>query len=184
LTRCGWLELQAGRIEPACESWKKSLELAPDQFAQILRVARPSIDLTRHIGRLVPDSPEWILDVAIEHFAAETDRPIRRTLLSKAEYLLQDIAVFDARANWLLGRISLLREDGRRAVSYLTRALMLRPEETAWRYELALALKQAGRYLEAQQQAQVCAGMEPENARYKALLREVNQARVARKRDS
>ncbi len=184
LTRCGWLELQAGRIKPACESWKKSLELDPDQFAEILRVARPSFDLARHIGRLVPDSPEWILDVAIDHFAAETDRPIRRALLSKAQYLLQDSALFDARANWLLGRIALLREDGRRAVSYFTRALTLRPDETAWRYELALALKQAGRYLEAQQQAQVCAGMEPENDRYKALLREVNQARVARKRDS
>jgi hypothetical protein len=110
LTRCGWLELQAGRIEPACESWKKSLELDPEQFAEILRLARPSIDLARHIARLVPDSPEWILDVAVDHFAAEDDRPIRRALLSKAEYLLRDKAAFDAQANWLLGRTALLRE--------------------------------------------------------------------------
>jgi uncharacterized protein HemY len=122
--------------------------------------------LAYHIGRLVPDSPEWILDVAVNHFTTEADRPIRRTLLTKAEELLQDSAVYDARSNWLLGRVALMRNDSRRAVSYFTRALMLRPDETAWRYELALALKQAGRYLEAQQQAQVCVGMEPENVRY------------------
>jgi hypothetical protein len=57
LTRCGLLELQAGRIELACQSWKNSLALAPDQFAEILRVARPSIDLAKHISRLVPIRP-------------------------------------------------------------------------------------------------------------------------------
>jgi Flp pilus assembly protein TadD len=84
----------------------------------------------------------------------------------------------------LRGRIALLRNDGRQALSHFTRALAMRPDETAWRYDLAIALKESGRHLEAQQRARVCLGMEPPNERYEALLREVTRTRLTAKRST
>ena len=184
LTRCGLLELQAGRIAAACECWRASLALAAGQLPEILQVARPGIDLAAHIGELVPDSPELILEIADTQFSAEADRPVRQALLAKAESLASSRPVDDAQASWLRGRIALLRNDARRAVAYFTQALAMRPDETAWRYELAVALKQSGRYPEAQEQARVCVGTEPGNERYEALLREVIRVQLSPKRRS
>jgi len=179
LTRCGLLELQAGRLAQACECWRTSLELAPGQLPEILQVARPGIDLASHIGELIPASPELILDIVGPQFSAEADGPIRQALLAKAESLVSSCAEDDAQASWLRGRIALLRNDPRGAVAYFTPALAMRPDETAWRHELAIALKQSGRYPEAQEQARVCTRMEPGNERYDTLLREMIRIQLA-----
>ncbi len=184
LTRCGLLELQAGRIVPACETWRRSLELAGEQLPQIIQTARPHIDLASHIRELLPDSPQWILDAAGTQFRAEDDRQIRRALLAKAESLVASGREDDAQGRWLLGRIALLRNDFHRAALLFTQALAMRPDETAWRFDLAIALKQSGRYQEAQEQARVCVRTEPNNEQYEALLREVIRAQLSPKRRS
>jgi tetratricopeptide (TPR) repeat protein len=182
LTRCGQLELQAGRIARACECWRASLALDPQQLPAILPVVRSGLDLAAHIGDLIPDSPEMILDIADAQFSTAIDRPIRQALLAKAETWASSRQIDDAQASWLRGRIALMRNDARRAVAYFTQAVTLRPDETAWRYELAVALKQSGRYPEAQEQARLCVGTEPGNERYEALLREVIREQIAPKR--
>ena len=63
-------------------------------------------------------------------------------------------------------------------------ALLMQPHETSWRYELAVALQRAGRFAEAQEQARVCVRMEPDNAQYAALLREVVRAQLTPRRRS
>ncbi len=182
LTRCGLLELQAGRIGRACACWRASLALDAGQLPAILSVVRPGIDLAAHIGDVVPDSPELILEIADAQFSNVADRPIRQALLAKAESLASSRRVDDAQASWLRGRIALMRNDARRAVAHFTRAVAMRPDETAWRYELAVALKQSGRYPEAQEQARLCLGTDPNNKRYEALLREVIRVQLAPKR--
>jgi tetratricopeptide (TPR) repeat protein len=182
LTRCGWLELQAGRIDRACEAWQTSLALDARQWQPIVQVARANLDLTWHITSIVPACPDWILDVAVPSFAADADRPIRRSLLVHAERLLQSGGAFDAPANYQLGQIAMLRNDSVRAVQHLSRAVTLQPEETAWRYQLSVALHQAGRTLEAQQHARVCLEFEPQNPRYQALLRKLIRERTASQR--
>lgn len=173
LTRCGWLELQASRIDRACETWQTSLALDAEQWQPILRIARANLDLVWHITRIVPDCPDWILDVAVPSFAVDADRPIRRSLLVHAEQRLQTGTAFDATTNYQLGQIAMLRNDSIRAVQHFSRAVTLQPEETAWRYQLSVALHQAGRTLEAQQHARVCLEFEPQNPRYQALLRKL-----------
>lgn len=73
----------------------------------------------------------------------------------------------------------MLRDDSGRAVQYFRRAVTLQPEKSAWRYQLSVALHQAGRTQEAQQQARVCLEFEPQNPRYQALLRQLIQERNA-----
>jgi tetratricopeptide (TPR) repeat protein len=182
LTRCGLLELQAGRISSACETWRMSLELSEKQLPEILTAARPRIDLAVHIGELAPDSPELLIEIASSQFTTDEDRQVRRALLAEADALLSGSRRKGARGLWLRGRLGLLRNDFRGAALYFTQALAIRPEETAWRYELAVALKQSGRYQEAQEQARVCARTEPNNEQYEALLREVIRAQLTPKR--
>lgn len=179
LTRCGLLELQAGRIALACQSWRTSLALNPKQFPEILRVARPEIDLVEHLGDLIPDSPQWILDVALAQFGAEADRPIRDAALAQADRLAAARPGDDAQARWLRGRIAMLQDQPLLAVQRFTQAVEIRPNETAWRYDLALALQRLERYSEAQDQARICALAEPNNEQYDALLRDVIRAQLA-----
>jgi len=179
LTRCGLLELQSGHIALACQSWRSSLALAPEQLPQILRVARPVIDLAAHIAELVPASPAWILDVAEGQFGAQADRPIRQALLVYAASLVASRPEDDAQASWLRGRIAAIQGNSRQAVAHFTRAVATRPDETAWRYDLAVALKEGGRFSEAQEQVRVCARMEPGNERYDTLLREMIRIQLA-----
>ena len=182
LARCGQLELQAGRVAAACQCWRASLALDAAQLPGILQLARPGLDLAARIGDLMPDSPDLILDVVDTQFSAVGDRRVRQALLAKADSLAASAAVDPAQASRLRGRIAMKRDDPRRAVALLTQALAFRPNETAWRYDLALALKQAERYPEAQQQARLCVGAEPENPQYEALLRDVIRAQLAPKR--
>lgn len=179
LARCGWLELQANRIDLAKQTWQASLELDAQQWQPILRIARASLDLTWHIPQIVPDCPDWILDVAVPSFSSDADRPIRRSLLAHAERRLQAGGSFDGSTSFRLGQIAMLRDDSGRAVQYFRRAVTLQPEKSAWRYQLSVALHQAGRTQEAQQQARVCLEFEPQNPRYQALLRQLIQERNA-----
>ena len=184
LTQCGLLELQAGRTELACKSWQMSLELAIEQLPDIVKLARPHMDLAAHIPQLVPNSPELIIQIAETDFADGGDREIRRSLLDTAERLLW-VGQFDqGERRWLLGRIASLRNAHGQAVRYFTEALAMRPENNHWRYELAVALKQAGRLPEAQEQARVCVRTDPENQQYEALLREVIRAQLSLRRRS
>lgn len=184
LTRCGLLELQAGRTELACKSWRMSLELSAGQLPAIVELARPHMDLAANIPHMVPNSPELIIQIAETHFDAEDDRRIRRSLLDKAESLLS-VAQFDeAERRLLLGQIASQRNAYRQAVRYFTEAVAMRPENCRWRYELAVALKHAGRLPEAQEQARVCVGTDPENQEYEALLREVIRAQLSLRRRS
>lgn len=184
LTRCGLLELQAGRIALANRTWQASLALAPSQLPQILRITRSSIDLASRIGDLVPASPQWILDEAIPQFKAEADQPVRHALLHRAEELIAAGVSDDvAHASWLQGRIAMLREKPHVAVEHFTQALALHPENTAWRYELAVALQRLGRYSGAQEQARICVRMEPNNEQYEVLLRQAIRSQLAPKRE-
>jgi len=179
LTRCGLLELQAGRIALACRCWRTSLALNPKQLPEILRVARPEMDLVEHLGELLPDSPQWILDVALAQFGAEADRPIRDAALGQADRLAAARPGDDAQARWLRGRIAMLQDQPLLAVQRFTQAVEIRPNETAWRYDLAVALQRLERYAEAQEQARICALAEPNNEQYDALLRDVIRAQLA-----
>ena len=184
LTRCGLLELQAGRADLACKSWQMSLELSMGQLPEIVKLARPHMDLATHVPEMVPNSPERVIQVAETHFAGEGDREIRRSLLDKAESQLWVGQFDEAKRRSLLGKIASQRNAHRQAVRYFTEAVAMRPENNQWRYELAVALKQAGRLPEAQEQARVCVRTDPENQEYEALLREVIRAQLSLRRRS
>ena len=184
LTRCGLLELQAERTDLACKSWRMSLELTVGQLPAIVELARPHMDLAANIPQMVPNSPELIVQIAGTHFDGEGDEKIRRSLLDKAEGLLLARQFDEAKRRLLLGRIASQRTAHRQAVRYLTEAVAMRPENSHWRYELAVALKQAGRLPEAQEQARVCVRTDPENQQYEALLREVIRAQLSLRRRS
>ncbi|MBC8871769.1 MAG: O-antigen ligase family protein [Planctomycetes bacterium] len=184
LTRCGLLELQAGRTDLACKSWQMSLELAIEQLPDVVKLARPHLDLAAHVPQLVPNSPDQIIRIAETHFADEGDRKIRQSLLDTAEGLLSEGQFDEGERRLLLGRIASLRNAHGQAVRYFTEALAMHPENNHWRYELAVALKQAGRLPEAQEQARVCVRTDPENEQYEALLREVIRAQLSSRRRS
>ena len=64
------------------------------------------------------------------------------------------------------------------AIASYQLALGLRPDETGWRYELALAYWQSGKVEEAFVEARRCTLAVPGKAEYRDLLEKINKVRL------
>ena len=72
----------------------------------------------------------------------------------------------------------LLMGRGGEALREYEQAVHLRPRDPAWRYELAVLLKEQGKLEEAHQHACLCATLAPDNGDYRNLVRQINRTRL------
>jgi protein involved in temperature-dependent protein secretion len=76
-------------------------------------------------------------------------------------------------ACYLNGTLLAARKQHLQAIRYVSQAVALQPDNTAWRYELATLLRDRGMVKQAQDQAKVCVQLDPRNTQYQQLLREL-----------
>jgi tetratricopeptide (TPR) repeat protein len=169
----GLLEIQAGRPEMACVSWRKSLEISPGNLESILAHGARYLDLPKQIGSLLPDSPAILIQAARGHFQDERHAATRQAILKKAETLMARAALPQDQACYLNGTLLAARKQHLQAIRYVSQAVALQPDNTAWRYELATLLRDRGMVKQAQDQAKVCVQLDPRNTQYQQLLREL-----------
>lgn len=178
LFRCGLLELQAGRTRSACDSWRKSLAAGDRHLNDILLLAGQQPSPVEMVDSVLPDSPLLLVRVARERYGAEEDIEIRRKLADRVERLIGEIGLPEEERHHLRSSASSLKGLYPEAIASLSRAVELRPEQADWRYELAVLLKDQGRIDEAHEQAKLCARMDPNNGKYRTLLKEINHTRL------
>ena len=178
LFRCGLLDLQAGRIDSASESWRKSLALSDRYLDDVLFLAGRQLSPSEMVEKVLPDSPALLIQLARERYQAEEDAEIRRLLAERAERLVEEVDLPEDQRHYLRSSASLLKGLYPKAIASLSRAVELRPEEAGWRYELAVLLEDQGRISEAHEQAKLCARMDPTNGRYRTLLKGINHTRL------
>jgi tetratricopeptide (TPR) repeat protein/O-antigen ligase len=78
---CGVEELAAGNDTAACDNWRRSLELSPQNLPQIITSARKHWNVAEVMARILPDSPAIFLQAADMYI----DEPAaRKALLVKA----------------------------------------------------------------------------------------------------
>ena len=173
LFRCGLLDHQAGRLDSAYESWRACLILVPDNLDAMLDRMGDEIRKPETMEKLLPDSPALLIGLARQRYNATEDADVRRLLVERAAALVDCVDLPEGERNYLRGSAFALQGDFPAAVASLQRAVQLRPQETAWRYELALSLQATGDFGGAREQAKWCARTDPRNAVYRKLLEQI-----------
>lgn len=176
--RCGLLELQAGRLDSACDSWRRSLSLSSRHLADILPLAGRQLSLWHTVEKVLPDSPALLIRLARGRYQGDQHASIRGMLIKRAERLIKQADLPEDERCYLRGSLFALKGLYGQAILNLSRATELRWQELNWRHELALLLKQQGRIAEAYEHARLCARMDPNNSRYRRLLREITHTQL------
>jgi tetratricopeptide (TPR) repeat protein len=174
LYECGLMEYRAGRLDTAMESWRRSLTLGDNHLPEILRWIGPRLGEPGAAEKLLPGSPALLVRLAGHQFAPASQAGIRNALLERASVLTDEEPMPADERSHLQGAILALQGRTPDAIDRYRRATALRPQEPRWRYELALLLRQEGKFAEAHEQARLCAGMEPANKEYLSLLRTIH----------
>lgn len=173
LFRCGVLDFNAGRCNSAYDSWQRSLALSPEYIDDVLHIVVDELKSPEVISKLLPDSPELLVQLARKQYGAEEQADIRGLLLQRAEGLLERADLPEDERQYLLGSIFALEDACPEAIQSYSRAVELRPHELVWRYELALLLQREGLLDEALKHARLCARGAPRSKKYRALLERI-----------
>lgn len=176
--QCGLLAFQAGRMDRALASWRRSLGSSRAYLEPILERVNEEPDLLGNLEKLLPDSPALLIHLAQKQYRASHHAGVRSWLLGRAAESIERSSHSEAEKHYYRAMVSSLRGDYGGAIDGYARALRLDSRNTRWRYELALLLQQAGRLEEAHQEAKFCVHSEPANRDYRKLLEEINYARA------
>jgi tetratricopeptide (TPR) repeat protein len=179
----GTLEFQGGRVEAGCADWHKALELDFQFSAEVLPLALRFLGSDRMIEKVLPNSPQQLVDLVRRSYAAPEQAEIRRKIARRAEALLGGAVLPEAEGYYLRGSIAAMAEDYPRAIENYRRAVALRAGTITWRYELAMLLVQQGMVDAAHEQAQLCARLDPDNGDYRNLLERIDHARLMERVD-
>jgi O-antigen ligase/tetratricopeptide (TPR) repeat protein len=173
LMRCGILDFQAGRYDSAYDSWRQCLALTPRYLDDVLAAVANQLETPGTLAKVLPDSPELLIELARKKYAGEQYDNLRSLLLDRAERLASELELpADVRFH-ALGDIFALREDDEAAIDNYAQAVKLRPGEAAWHYDLARLYQRQRQWDAACEHATACAQMNPQRTEYRKLLRQV-----------
>ncbi len=150
----GAMHLQAGRIDEACRTWRRCLEL--DSYQQLDRVvqwihptetAAWKIPLERVVREILPDAPLYLSRFARQHLGGADWADLRRELLQRTdELLMNQPAESDPEWVGLVARVKRDLGDLPAAIGRFRWLQQLQPENLIARYELARVLADNGDY--------------------------------------
>lgn len=178
LYRTGLLDADAQRVERACRSWRRSLELSSVHLEDVLRTARQRLPAQQLVDEVLPPSPQLLVAVARLHAGNPDLATERELVLAKALRALEAAGLSAAETHYWRGAILSLQGSFESAADEYVQAIKLRPGEMQWRYELALIYVQRGMWDQAHEQAQWCARMAPNLPEIRALLQQIHEARL------
>ncbi len=179
LFESGLADLNAGRREAACESFRQCLALGNRYLSEILEVSEKRLSLWEVVERVLPDSPQLLLDFAGQQkYQAVHYTAVRHRLAQRAFDALEQSDLTEDEKCHLRASALVVQERYGEAIAQRERAVQMRPRQLPWRYELALLLKKQGSLEKAHEHVRVCAILNPSNREYRKLLEEVNLARL------
>ncbi len=182
LYACGVLADQAQLKGLAYYCWRRSLSLNGRYEDEILARVRTRLSLAEIITRVMPESPQFLVDWARRDFAEAHLRDERALLGASARRLAaarQD-KLSPRQRHHLYGVINDLEGNLKESVACYLQALRIDPLQTEWRFELARLLQRQGRIEEANAQAKLCAQLAPDRLDYRRLARELSTATLRR----
>jgi hypothetical protein len=133
------------------------------------------LNISHLVAELFPDSPDLLIRVAREQFTGQDDANVRQALAERAAQLLRERNWPQGQHRYWQGAVYALQQRHAEAIASYSQAIKLRPENDAWRYELAVLLAEQGQFDEAREQAKWCARISPHNPQYHEFLKQLHQ---------
>jgi tetratricopeptide (TPR) repeat protein len=180
LYRTGLLDLDAQRVDLACQSWRRSLDLSQQHLSDILRVARQLLPPQRLVDDVLPPQAPLLITIARVQLGDPALAAERELEIATAEKLLKTSTLPNDELHYWRGALLFLQGDRPAATAEYQQAVKLRPGDVSWRYELALLYFQQGMLDKAHEQAQICARSAPDMPEVRALLKQIHEARSTR----
>ena len=171
----GLVDWQSGRADTACASWKRSLELSAQHESEILDLAAEKLSSLEALTRILPDSPERLVQLVHDRYAGPEAEAERNILLARAEDVFARRPAVSSADYYLRAVVYRAEGNTEQAIETYRQAIELAPGQTAWRYELATLLKESGRLSEALDEARWCARSDFSSTAYRGLLEEISR---------
>ena len=175
LFQVGQLHCQAGRIDQACESWRRTLELDWSYCDTVLDLAASQLSSTAIVNQMLPEEPIRLLELAESRFAPSDSTEIRQLLLARTSNLLRRVDLPIAEQYYWLGRVAAARQRKMQAIRYLAMAVRQRPTQLDWRFQLAEKLQENQMWEQALLQADRCAREAPKEPTYRRLVEAIKR---------
>jgi tetratricopeptide (TPR) repeat protein len=179
LFESGVADLNAGRREVACESFRQGLALGTRYLSEILAVSEERLSLLEVAERVLPDSPQLLLDFAArKQYQSARYTAVRHRLAQRALDAIDQCDLTDDEKCHFRASALAIQERYGEAIAEGERAVRMQPRQLPWRYELAVLLKNEGNLEGAHEHARVCAMLNPSKREYRQLLEQINLARL------
>ena len=173
----GLLDLHQGRVEQACRSWRRSLELSSEHLDDIVIYARQQLSVEQLIDQILPPRSELLLTVARRNFNAPEELKTYKLLLARADEILSGSELPADKLAYVTGTLHRLQGRPGQAVIFLEKAVSQNRSRGDWRFELAVLLTELQRYEEALQHLLLLQRERPEKNRYQRLYERINRER-------
>ena len=173
----GLLDLHQGRVEQACRSWRRSLELSSEHLDDIVIHASQLLTAEQLIDQILPPRSELLLTVARRNFNAPEELETHELLLARADEILAGSELPADKLAYVTGTLHRLQGRPEQAVIFLEKAVSQNRSRGDWRFELALLLTELQRYEEALQHLLLLQRERPEENRYQRLYERINRER-------
>jgi len=173
----GLLDLHHGRVEQACRSWRRSLELSSQHLDDIVSHARQQLTVEQLVDQILPSQSELLLTVARRNFTDPEELKTRELLLARADEALSRVELPPDKLAYVTGTLHRLQGRPEKAVICLEKAVRQNRSRGDWRFELAVLLTELQRYDEALQQLHLLRNERPEEKRYQRLYERINRER-------
>ena len=173
----GLLDLHQGRVEQACRSWRRSLELSSEHLDDIVIHTSQHLTTEQLIDQILPPRSELLLTVARRNFNAPEELETHEFLLARAEEILSGSELPADKLAYVTGTLHRLQGRPEQAVIFLEKAVSQNRSRGDWRFELAVLLTELQRYEEALQHLLLLQRERPEENRYQRLYERINRER-------
>ena len=174
----GLLDLQAGRVDSACDTWRQSLLLSPIHLPDVMAGARGRLTIRQLLNDTLPARSDVLLRVAREFFAKDNQAKYQAEFLERAEEALDQTDLPADEFAFVAATIYRLQDRPREALDQYADAVSRNGTQLAWRYEYARLLLEEQEYEEAHRQATFLVRADENRAAYQRLLRDVNEQRL------
>jgi hypothetical protein len=174
--RCGALEVAAGQLDLAWQSWRHCLELSDVYLTDILDRSGESMEPADILQRVLPEQPQVLLKAASYLFPHADQTAERRPFLEKALVLLANQPPPQSPDNLhLKAEIHQSLGEEAEALSAYQAALARKPWQADWRFDLAACYSQQDRWEEAQAELRRVLEQQPGHRPAQHLLEQVTR---------
>jgi len=174
--QCGRLELEAGRLDAAWSSWRRSLELSENYLPSILPRSAAHLESDRLIEKVLPDRAGILLAAALRLHPDAAATEERRPFLEKA---LRVLATKSGRLGSQELRVKALihqaMDQPEPAVESYRELLNREPRQVEWRFEFARYLHDIGKLEESRRELVIILNQDPKHDPARDLLETVTQ---------